>query len=60
MEIKNTTPSLCIEYQSFWTWPTIKNDTIDAIDEILDNFQNDEWGLALIYYEAVDASGKNK
>ncbi|XP_074603685.1 glycerophosphocholine cholinephosphodiesterase ENPP6-like [Brevipalpus obovatus] len=57
IRIKNTEPTLCLEYQSFWTWPNVKNDTMEAIDEILDNFESDEWQLALIYYEAVDATG---
>lgn len=27
--------------------------------EILDNFQRNEWQLALVYYEAVDATGSS-
>uniref|UniRef100_T1K1S1 glycerophosphocholine cholinephosphodiesterase n=1 Tax=Tetranychus urticae TaxID=32264 RepID=T1K1S1_TETUR len=57
VEIRNTTPSMCLEYQSYWTWPTVQNDTLDACDEILDNFEKDDWGLALVYFEAVDANG---
>ncbi|RWS22215.1 ectonucleotide pyrophosphatase/phosphodiesterase family member 6-like isoform X4, partial [Leptotrombidium deliense] len=55
--ISNTTPTYCAEYQSYWTWPKVKEDTIDALHEILDNFESDEWQLALVYYEAIDATG---
>ena len=57
VSIRNTTPSYCAEYQSYWTWPKPKEDTKDALVEILDNFQRNEWQLALLYYEAVDATG---
>lgn len=56
--IRNTTPTYCLEYQSYWTWPKPKEDTIEAMKEILDNFQRNEWQLGLVYYEAVDATGK--
>lgn len=55
--IRNTTPTYCLEYQSYWTWPKPKEDTIEAMKEILDNFQRNEWQLGLVYYEAVDATG---
>jgi len=57
VNIRNVTPTYCLEYQSYWTWPKPKEDTIDALKEILDNFQRNEWQLALVYYEAVDATG---
>ena len=55
--IHNVTPTQCHEYQSYWTWPKPKEDTIEAMKEILDNFQRNEWQLGLVYYEAVDATG---
>ena len=57
--IRNMTPTYCLEYQSFWTWPKPKEDTIEALKEILDNFGRNEWQLGLVYYEAVDATGKS-
>lgn len=55
--IKGKEPTLCLEYQSYWTWPKPNEDTLDALNEILDNFQNEDWRLGLVYYEAVDAMG---
>ena len=55
--IRGVTPTYCEEYQSYWTWPYVKEDTMEAINEIIDNFKANEWQLALLYYEAVDSTG---
>lgn len=55
--INDTEPTFCNEYQTYWTWPDPAADAIDAFGEILDNFEKDEWRLAMVYYEAVDALG---
>lgn len=56
--IRGVLPTHCLEYQSYWSWPNPKADTIDALMEILDNFKSNEWQLALLYYEAIDATGE--
>ena len=56
--IRGFTPTYCLEYQSYWTWPKPKSDTIEALKEILHNFKTNEWQLALLYYEAIDATGE--
>ncbi|RWS11085.1 AP-3 complex subunit sigma-like protein, partial [Dinothrombium tinctorium] len=55
--IRNMTPTHCSHYQPYWTWPKPKEDTIEAMHTILESFEYDEWQLALVYYEAVDAVG---
>lgn len=50
-------PSFCLPPKSFWTWKTFKKDTRAAFDEILKKFEDDEWDMAFVYYEAVDAIG---
>ncbi|XP_054162379.1 glycerophosphocholine cholinephosphodiesterase ENPP6-like [Oppia nitens] len=57
VKIKGKEPTFCLEYQSYWTWPKPTEDTLSALNEILDNFESEEWHLGLIYYEAIDALG---
>jgi predicted AlkP superfamily pyrophosphatase or phosphodiesterase len=57
VKIKGKEPTLCLEYQSYWTWSKPYDDTVNALYEILDNFESDEWHLGLVYYEAIDAMG---
>jgi hypothetical protein len=55
--IKGKRPTVCVEYKSYWSWPTPKKDTIEKLNEVLDHFEKDELQLALVYYEAIDAIG---
>jgi len=57
VKIKGKEPTHCLEYQSYWTWSKPYEDTLNALYEILDNFESDEWHLGLVYYEAIDAMG---
>ena len=57
VKIRGKVPSFCLQYQSFWTWSNVNEDTTNAFYEILDHFEADEWHLGLVYYEAIDALG---
>lgn len=57
VKIKGKVPTYCQSYQSYWTWTNPINDTNNALSEILDHFEADEWQLGLVYYEAIDAMG---
>jgi len=50
-------PTYCVPSKSFWTWKNVKQDTMEALNEILDHFVENDWDLALVYYEPVDAIG---
>ncbi|XP_023227339.1 ectonucleotide pyrophosphatase/phosphodiesterase family member 6-like [Centruroides sculpturatus] len=55
--IRGKKPSFCREYENYWIWGKVNKDTKDALFKILDMFQNQDYGLGLVYYEAVDANG---
>ena len=57
VKIRGKVPTFCLQYQSFWTWSNVNEDTTNALYEILDHFESDEWHLGLVYYEAIDALG---
>lgn len=58
--IRNVLPTSCVEYQSYWSTPNPKKDTIAQLREILDEFKANELGFALVYYEAIDSIGTKK
>lgn len=57
VEIRGVKPTKCVPYKDYWKWPTVENDTKDALSEIVDNFKQNKFDFALVYYEAVDAEG---
>lgn len=59
IEIRGSKPTACVEYRSYWSWPDPKIDTINQLESILDHFGKNELQFALVYYEAIDAIGRN-
>ena len=55
--IDNTSPTKCEDYQSYWTWPNMKEDFKNRFDLILKNFKSDRWQFALLYFEPIDSTG---
>ncbi|CAL1267085.1 unnamed protein product [Larinioides sclopetarius] len=55
--IQGKKPTKCEEYANYWVWGKVNKDTLNAMTEILDKFQKDNFRLGLVYYEAVDANG---
>lgn len=57
VKISGMQPSHCVNYKGYWQWPTVENDTKEALTDIVTQFKQDKLNFALVYYEAVDAVG---
>lgn len=49
--------SVCKPYVDITQWETVNEDTESIFDRVLDGFEEDEFGLAQVYYEQVDNYG---
>jgi len=57
VKIRQRKPTVCVEYKSLYDMNTASNQTKHYIEKILDDFSDDKYRLALLYYEFVDYTG---
>jgi len=57
VNIRGRSASFCIPYNETDV-PSWNNETKQSFGKVLDDFKNDKYGLAMVYYEPVDMMGK--
>ncbi|RWS22401.1 ectonucleotide pyrophosphatase/phosphodiesterase family member 6-like isoform X1 [Leptotrombidium deliense] len=57
VEINNTLPTRCVQYKDPGNWTSLNNDTENFLSKIIDEFESNNFSLAMVYYENVDHAG---